>query len=169
MAKELTKDQVIELRVNLENEVNEAQQALADGSYSIDLENMSNINALLKQIDRTYNWNIKNAALVINLYDNLKSAKAAITTSQDSNFNVEISSMNLGTLYQILTSIEGVGIESARTFTRLLANVGSQISTSMEQMSASNKAIQSMHVELAELDAKVKELSEETISADEIV
>ena len=169
MAKELTKDQVIELRVNLENEVNEAQQALADGSYSIDLENMSNINALLKQIDRTYNWNIKNAALVINLYDNLKSAKAAITTSQDSNFNVEISSMNLGTLYQILTSIEGVGIESARTFTRLLANVGSQISTSMEQMSASNKAIQAMHLELAELDAKVKELSEETISADEIV
>lgn len=169
MAKELTKDQVIELRVNLENEVNEAQQALADGSYSIDLENMSNINALLKQIDRTYNWNIKNAALVINLYDNLKSAKAAITTSQDSNFNVEISSMNLGTLYQILTSIEGVGIESARTFTRLLANVGSQISTSMEQMSASNKAIQAMHIELAELDAKVKELSEETISADEIV
>lgn len=169
MEKELTKDQVIELRVNLENEVNEAQQALADGSYSIDLENMSNINALLKQIDRTYNWNIKNAALVINLYDNLKSAKAAITTSQDSNFNVEISSMNLGTLYQILTSIEGVGIESARTFTRLLANVGSQISTSMEQMSASNKAIQNMHIELAELDAKVKELSEETISADEIV
>ena len=161
MAKELTKDQVIELRVNLENEVNEAQQALADGSYSIDLENMSNINALLKQI--------KNAALVINLYDNLKSAKAAITTSQDSNFNIDISSMNLGTLYQILTSIEGTGIESARTFTRLLANVGSQISTSMEQMSASNKAIQSMHVELAELDAKVKELSEETISADEIV
>ncbi len=169
MAKELTKDQVIELRVNLENEVNEAQQALADGSYSIDLESMSNINALLKQIDRTYNWTIKNAALVINLYDNLKASKTAITTSGDKNFNIEISSMNLGTLYQILTSIEGVGIESARTFTRLLANVGSQISESMEQMAESNRKIQSMHVELAELDAKVKELSEETISADEIV
>jgi len=169
MAKELTKDQVIELRVNLENEVNEAQQALADGSYSIDLESMSNINALLKQIDRTYNWTIKNAALVINLYDNLKASKTAITTSGDKNFNIEISSMNLGTLYQILTSIEGVGIESARTFTRLLANVGSQISESMEQMAESNRKIQSMHIELAELDAKVKELSEETISADEIV
>jgi len=169
MAKELTKDQVIELRVNLENEVNEAQQALADGSYSIDLESMSNINALLKQIDRTYNWTIQNAALVINLYDNLKASKTAITTSGDKNFNIEISSMNLGTLYQILTSIEGVGIESARTFTRLLANVGSQISESMEQMAESNRKIQSMHVELAELDAKVKELSEETISADEIV
>ena len=74
MAKELTKDQVIELRVNLENEVNEAQQALADGSYSIDLENMSNINALLKQIDRTYNWNIKNAALMkVKTKENIRS------------------------------------------------------------------------------------------------
>lgn len=169
MAKELTKDQVIELRVNLENEVNEAQQALADATYSIDLENMKNINALLKQIDKTYTWSIKNAALVINLYDNLKVAKAAITATEDSNFTVDISAMNLNTLYQVLTSIEGIGVESARTFTRLLANVGSQISESMEQMAEANREIQSMHVQLAELDAKVKELSEETVSADEIV
>ena len=169
MAKELTKDQVIELRVNLENEVNEAQQSLADATYSIDLENMKNINALLKQIDKTYTWNIKNAALVINLYDNLKVAKTAITTTEDSNFTIDISAMNLNTLYQVLTSIEGIGVESARTFTRLLANVGSQISESMEQMAEANREINALHVQLAELDAKVKELSEETVSADEIV
>lgn len=169
MAKELTKDQVIELRVNLENEVNEAQQALADATYSIDLEKMSNITALLKQIDKTYTWTIKNAALVINLYDNLKVAKAAITASQDPNYTVEVSAMNLNTLYQVLTSIEGIGVESARTFTRLLANVGSQISTSMEAMAEANREINALHVQLAELDAKVKELSEETVSADEIV
>jgi|TARA_R110002124_G_scaffold77694_1_gene207987 hypothetical protein len=168
MAKELTKDQVIELRVNLENEVNEAQQALADSTYSIDLENIKNINALLKQIDSTYNWTIKNAALVINLYDNLKVAKAAIRATDETEVIVEISGMNLNTLYQVLTNIEGTGIESARTFTRLLANVGSQISASMEEMAESNREIQKMHVELAELDAKVRELSEETVSADEI-
>ena len=168
MAKELTKDQVIELRVNLENEVNEAQQALADSTYSIDLENIKNINALLKQIDSTYNWTIKNAALVINLYDNLKVAKAAIRATDEAEVIVEISGMNLNTLYQVLTNIEGTGIESARTFTRLLANVGSQISASMEEMAESNREIQKMHVELAEIDAKVRELSEETVSADEI-
>ena len=169
MAKELTKDQVIELRVNLENEVNEAQQALADSTYSIDLENLKNINALLKQIDSTYNWTIKNAALVINLYDNLKVAKAAIRATDDTDVIVEISGMNLNTLYQVLTNIEGTGIESARTFTRLLANVGSQISSAMEEMAEANRKIQQLHVELSELDAKVKELSEETVSADEIV
>lgn len=169
MATELTKDQVIELRVNLENEVNEAQQALADATYSIDLENMQNINALLKQIDKTYKWTIKNAALVINLYDNLKVAKAAITATESTDFNVEISALDLNTLYQVLTNIEGVGVESARTFTRLLANVGSQISTSMEAMTEANREIHKKHVELGELDAKVRELSEETVSADEIV
>lgn len=170
MAKELTKDQLIEKRVELENEVNEAQESLAKATYSIDLENMKNINALLKQIDKTYSWNIKNAALVINLYDNLKAAKTAITTTNETeDFTIEISAMNLNTLYQVLTSIEGVGIESARTFTRLLANVGSQISTSMESMAEANKEIHQMHTALGELDAKIKELSEETVSADEIV
>jgi hypothetical protein len=169
MANELTKDQVIELRVNLENETNEAQVALAEASYSIDLENMQNINALIKQIDKTYKWTIKNAALVINLYDNLKVAKTAITSANDSNFNVEISALNLNTLYLVLTNIEGTGVESARTFTRLLANVGSQISSSMEAMTAENKKVHQMHVELGELDAKIKELSAGPISADSIV
>jgi len=168
MTDNLTKDQVIELRVNLENETNEAQKALVDAKFSIDLENMQNINALLKQIDKTYVWTIKNAALVINLYDNLKVAKTAITSANDSDFNVEISSLNLNTLYLVLTNIEGTGVESARTFTRLLANVGSQISTSMEEMTEANKEVHKMHVALGELDAKVKELSEEAVSADEI-
>ena len=106
--------------------------------------------------------------MVINLYDNLKVAKAAIRATDDTEVIVEISGMNLNTLYQVLTNIEGTGIESARTFTRLLANVGSQISASMEEMAESNREIQKMHVELAELDAKVRELSEETVSADEI-
>jgi len=169
MAKELTKDQVIELRVKLNDEVTEAQTALATAKYTIDLENMQNINALLKQIDKTYSWTIKNAALIINLYDNLKIAKSAITATEDSNHTVEISALNLNTLYQVLTSIEGTGIESAKTFTRLLANVGTQISTAMELMTEANREIHKLHTELGELDLKVKELSEETVTADEII
>ena len=39
----------------------------------------------------------------------------------------------------------------------------------MEAMTDANRKINAMHVELAELDAKVRELSEETVAADEIV
>jgi hypothetical protein len=71
-------------------------------------------------------------------------------------------------LYQVLTNINGTGIESARTFTRLLTNVGKQITDAMQSMAADNKAIQEIHVQLAELDAAIDELSKETVEADEI-
>lgn len=168
MATELTKDQLIEKRTNLEAEVNETQEALAQAKYDVDFESVSNINAILKQIDKSYEWSIKNAALVINLYDNLKVEKAAITNTDDSSAVVAVSALDLNTLYQVLTNINGTGVEAARTFTRLLTNVGAQITGAMNQMAEANKQIQEMHVALAELDAAIAEASKETVEADEI-
>lgn len=168
MATELTKDQLIEKRTNLEAEVNETQEALAQAKYDVDFESVSNITAILKQIDKSYEWSIKNAALVINLYDNLKVEKAAIQNSEDTSCVVALSALDLNTLYQVLTNINGTGIEAARTFTRLLTNVGAQITGAMNQMAEANKQIQEMHMALAELDAAVAEASKETVEADEI-
>lgn len=168
MASDLTKDQLIQTRVELESEVNDKQQEIAERTYPVDLENISNLNAVLKQIDKSYTWSIKNAAFVINLYDTLKTAKIAIQTSQDTDFNVQLNSIDLNTLYQVLTNIEGTGIESARTFTRLLTNIGKQITEAMNSLTEANKEVQQLHVALAELDARIAELSKETVEADEI-
>jgi hypothetical protein len=165
---ELTKDQLIEKRTNLEAEVNEMQENLAQAKYDVDFESVSNITAVLKQIDKSYVWTIKNAALVINLYDNLKVEKTAIQKSEDTNAVVALSSLDLNTLYQVLTNIEGTGVEAARTFTKLLTNVGAQITEAMNQMSDANREIQGLHVALSEIDAEIAELSKETLEADEI-
>jgi hypothetical protein len=162
-----SKDQLIATRVEVENEVNEKQEQLAKATYSVDFENVSNITAILKQIDKSYQWSIKNAALVINLHDTLKVNKVAIQKAGDLPV-VELGAYDLNTLYQVLTNINGTGIESARTFTKLLTNVGAQITTAMEEMSDANKEVQEIHVALAELDAKITELSKETLEADEI-
>lgn len=168
----LTKDELIAKRTQLETELNEVQDKLANKTYAVDLENMSNLKALLKQIDKSYTWNIKNAAFAINLYDNLNNTRIAIQKSEDESFVVELKSLDLNTLYKVLTSIEGTGIESAKTFTRLLTNVGKQITDAMNQMAEANKEIQQGHVALAELDAKIDELtkqeSAEEVEADEI-
>ena len=168
----LTKDELIVKRTQLETELNEVQDKLANQTYAVDLENMSNLKALLKQIDKSYTWNIKNAAFAINLYDNLNNTRIAIQKSEDESFVVELKSLDLNTLYKVLTSIEGTGIESAKTFTRLLTNVGKQITDAMNQMAEANKEIQQGHVALAELDAKIDELtkqeSAEEVEADEI-
>lgn len=168
MAKELSKDELIQKRVELENETNELQTAAAEATYSVDFENASNLNSVLKQIDKSYRWNIKNAAFVINLYDNLKTEKLAIKKSGDTSYSINVNSINLNTLYQVLTNIDGVGIENAKTFTSILTNVGQQITTAMQEMSASNKVIQEKHAALGELDTKIAELSKETVEADEI-
>ena len=167
MTKKLSKDQLIATRVEVENEANTKQVELAEKLYAVEFEEVANITSILKQIDKSYGWTIKNAAYVISLYDNLKANKVAITKSGDT-ATVELNSLDLNTLYQVLTNINGTGIESARTFTRLLTNVGKQITDAMQSMAADNKAIQEIHVQLAELDAAIDELSKETVEADEI-
>ena len=170
--KELTKEELIDKRKELEAIANETQEELSKKTYAVEFEKMSNIKAVLKQIDKSYSWNIKNAALVIRLYDTLNNNKIAIQKTEDSDFKIEFNSLDLNTLYKVLTSIEGTGIEAAKTFTRLLTNVGKQISEAMDLMAKNNKKIQDMHVELAELDAKIesltKEESAEEVKADEI-
>jgi len=42
MAKELSKDELIQKRVELENETNELQIAASEATYSVDFENVSN-------------------------------------------------------------------------------------------------------------------------------
>jgi hypothetical protein len=168
MSEKQTKDQLIVKRTDLENEVNEKQVELSKKLYAIEFEEISNITSILKQIDKSYEWSIKNAAYVISLYDNLKANKVAITKSGDS-ATVELNSLDLNTLYQVLTNINGIGVESARTFTRLLTNVGKQITDAVQSMGDDNKKIQEMHVQLAELDAAIDALTgEEIIEADEI-
>lgn len=168
----LNREELVKTRAKLEAELNELQEKLANATYAVDFENVSNLKAVLKQIDKSYKWDIKNAALVINLYDNLNAAKVAIQKTEDSSFSVDLKALDLNTLYKVLTSVEGIGIEAAKTFTKLLTNVGKQITDAMNQMAEANKEVQQGHVELAELDAVIDELTKqdaaEEVEADEI-
>lgn len=164
-----------DIRAQLEVEVNETQAKLAEQTYSIELETQSNLNAILKQIDSSYEWSIKNAALVVNLYDVLKATKAEKNLAAKNNetvegsYTVNLKSLDLNTLYSVLTNISGTGVEEARRFTKLLTNVGAQISDALNEMADANKEIQTKHVELAELDSTIANFGkEENVSADEI-
>jgi hypothetical protein len=168
MAKAKTLSQLKDLRAQLEIEVNEAQTELATREYSVDLENTQNINAILKQIDKSYEWNIKNAAFLINLYDSITDQKKINASSGEKSSAILLNSMQLNTLYTVLTNITGTGIESARTFTRLLTNVGAQISEALRQTADDNKIVQQKHVELAELDIAIDQDSKPTVEVEEL-
>lgn len=168
MATQLTLTQVKDQRAALENEVNETQQALADKKYTVELESETNLNAVLKQIDKSYQWSIKNAALIVNLHDSLKEAKAVNRIANEGTTSVELGTVDLNTLYTVLTNINGTGVEAARTFTRLLTNIGKQVTDALNEMAEANKGIQSMHVELAELDLKIEQWGKEEVPAEDI-
>jgi len=168
MAKAKTLSQLKDLRAQLEIEVNEAQSELATREYSVDLENTQNINAVLKQIDKSYQWNIKNAAFLINLYDSISDQKKINANAEVKTSVILLNSMQLNTLYTVLTNITGTGIESARTFTRLLTNVGAQISDALKQTADDNKVVQQKHVELAELDVAIDQGSKPTVEVEEL-
>jgi hypothetical protein len=76
--------------------------------------------------------------------------------------------MQLNTLYTVLTNINGIGIESARRFTRLLTNVGAQITGALNEMADNNKVIQERHVALAELDIEIEKASKPTVEVEEV-
>lgn len=168
MAKAKTLSQLKDLRAQLEIEVNEAQTELATREYSVDLENLQNINAVLKQIDKSYQWNIKNAAFLINLYDSISDQKRINANAEEKTSVVKLNNLQINTLYTVLTNITGTGIESARTFTRLLTNVGAQISEALKEMADDNKTVQTKHVELAELDVAIDQASKPTVDTEEL-
>ena len=54
------------------------------------------------------------------------------------------------------------------SFTRLLTNVGAQISEALKEMADDNKVVQQKHVELAELDVAIDEASQPTVETEEL-
>jgi len=156
-------------RDTLVTEVEAKQTELSVAKYDIDFDNTTNINRIMKHIDKSNKWTIKDAALTINLYDNLKLEKAKLKATDTEGANVQLGAIDLNSLYKSLTTMEGTGIETARNFITLLTNVGSQISTAMQLMGDANKSIQEMHVQLAELDGAIDEMSTEKVEADEVI
>jgi hypothetical protein len=167
MAKSKSISELKDLRAQLEIEVNELQTELATREYSVDIENVANLNAILTQVDKSYTWNIKNAAFLINLFDTLNDQKKINANSKEKTTTVLLNSMQLNTLYTVLTNINGTGIEAARRFTRLLTNVGAQITEALKQTTDDNKVVQQRHVELAELDLEIEKASKPTVEVEQ--
>ena len=163
-----TLEELTSTRDALVAEVENKQKELAEAKYGIKFDSVSNVSKVMKHIDKSTTWTLKDAALIINLYDNLKIEKARIK-AEDAEPIVNLGAIDLNSLYKSLTSVEGTGIEAARGFITLLTNIGSQISGTMQEMGDANKAIQEMHIELAELDKAVDEASTEKVEADEII
>lgn len=166
---QVTLEDLTALRAELEQAAAAKQVELSEQTYAVNFEETGNITKVLNHLNKDVSWSSKNAALLVNLHDNLKNEKTRLTIesnlaknekrtlSAEETATVQLRQMDLNTLYQSLLAIQSSGIESARNYVRLLTNVGGQITQAMQSMAEANKQIQSLHVELAEIDAKIAE------------
>ena len=154
-------------REELLKEIEDTSSNLADRTYNINFESNSNINKTLTHLDKNYKWTVKNAALLINLYEALKAEKTRIS-KEGADAIVSLKTVPLNTLYSALTTLEGTGVGQAKAFTTLLTQVGNNISEAMKEMQEANKEIQSLHVSLAEIEQKIEEENLETVTPDEV-
>lgn len=150
----------------LESQIDELQIEMRDTTYEIDLESKANARIILDHLNNSFTWNMKNAALLINLYDELKSQISSKTFKA----KVNLTGLNLNMLYSVLTAVQATGIEQARNYVTLLTNVGSQISGAMEKMTEKNKEIQALYARLDELqkEAQAEANGEKILEAHEI-
>lgn len=168
-SKQITLEDLTALRTELENATSAKQIELSQQTYAVNFEETSNITKVLNHLNKDVSWSSKNAALLVNLHDSLKNEKTRLTIESnlaknekrtltaDEAATVQLKQIDLNTLYQSLLAIQSTGVESARNYTRLLTNIGGQITTAMQTMAIANKQIQALHVELAEIDAKIEE------------
>jgi hypothetical protein len=170
MTEKATLEELKNLRQELEVKAVDFQTELAQKEFAIDFDSYQNITKVLNHLNKDVAWTSKNAALIVNLSDNLKVEKQRLsheeqaakqekrTLEEGEASTIYLKPIDLNTLYQSLLGVQSTGIESARNYIKLLTNIGSQISEAMREMAEENKKVQALHAELGELDKRIAEL-----------
>jgi hypothetical protein len=144
----------------LEKKTTDLQVEIANHEFELTFEESAHVSKILQHIDKDYQWESKNAALAVYVYDKLKEqykVSKATQTSEEDGFIVMMKSTELTGLYNILLNINGTGVEKARSFTRLLTNVGQQVTTALDQLAERNAEVRELHQQMHDLEQQLQE------------
>jgi hypothetical protein len=157
-------------RDELEAEATRLAELEASKIFTVEIDDVKMIKTIQDHLNKGYTWTTKNAAIIVTLYDKLKTERTRITkefaeleTDQevaDYQPVLELKAYELNGLYQALLNVNGEGIENARKFIRMLTLVGESVTTAMTEMSESNKVMTDLHVELNDVDGTIQHLED---------
>lgn len=138
----------------LETRTNELQIEAAEKRFEINFDDRKLIKTLMDHLNKGYTWKTNNAAVIVSLYDQLKTQAKEYANAEDMDtYVIKLRGHELNALYQALLSVEGQGIENARRFITMLTHVGETVSLAMTELAALNAEINDCHTRLAELEA----------------
>lgn len=139
----------------LDVKATELQQASATREFNLTVTDSTELKQILKLIDKSYTWQSKNAALAVHVYDSIKEANKNAEATEEG-LELSLSATIMTGLYNIMLNIEGQGVESARSFVRVLTNVGAQVTSALNVLSEDNKEIQELHAQIHELEQQLE-------------
>jgi hypothetical protein len=157
-------------RDELEAEATRLAELEASKIFAVEIDDVKMIKTIQDHLNKGYTWTTKNAAIIVTLYDKLKTERTRITKEvaelekdqevADYQPVLELKAYELNGLYQALLNVNGEGIENARKFIRMLTLVGESVTTAMTEMSESNKVMTDLHVELNDVDGTIQHLED---------
>lgn len=144
----------------LEVQATKLQEASATREFNLTVTDSTELKQILKFIDKSYTWQSKNAALAVHVYDSIKEANRNAEVTEGG-LDLTLSATIMTGLYNILLNIEGQGVESARSFVKVLTNVGEQVTNALNVLGEDNKEIQELHNKIHELEQQLAEQENE--------
>ena len=149
-------------RAKLETQSEKLQKEAATQVFSVEIEDVKMIKTIQDHLNKGYQWTTKNAAIVVTLFDKLKTERTRINKELEDNEDyvptLELKAYELNGLYQALLNVSGQGVENARKFIRMLTLVGESVTNAMGDLTDSNKVISELHIKLKDLDVNVDSL-----------
>ena len=147
----------------LNKQVTDMQVESANQEFVLTVQDSTQLKEILRLIDKNYTWNSKNAALTVHVYDTIKLAAASdVVTMTEGGIEIPLKATIMTGLYNILLNIENTGVEAARKVTRILTNVGQDVSAAMQKVAEDNEEIKKLHLELQQLEQQLAEQENET-------
>ena len=144
-------------QAELTERANAMQTDAAERLFEVNLEERSMLKTMMTHLDKSYTWETKNAAIIVTLYDRLKTRHKELAKSDEPGCIVGLKGHELNGLYQALLNCEGTGVENARRFITMLTIVGQTVGEAMQELSKLNEEIGTLHTELAEVDKAILE------------
>ena len=136
-----------ELQKKNEDLLKEMQQR----EYDVDFRSKAVFNKFVKFLEKDAKWGHTTAAGLIMLFNNFREEKEK-TKDPEWNNLVTLRAINVSTLWQMLTAMDGSGFYEAKNFVELMAAIGQPISEAVRQVHADNQELRNNHEALVKLD-----------------
>lgn len=155
----------------LETQAETAQKESSDRLYDLVLDEVKTIKTIQDRLNKDFQWESRTAAVVVHLHDRLSEERKRLSKpeslNEDGTITLQMKGVELNALYQAMLNMKGLGVENARSFARLLTNIGKQVTEAMQTMAEVNQSVMAIHNEISALEKEIAQ-AEDAVHAAEL-